>query len=102
MSTLKSYVHNKGRPETSIREGYRAETCLSFCSLNFDENVETRHNRAGRNDDGDPTNTEGLEVFTMTGHPLWTGEAIVIEPETLEKAHRYVLFNCEEIHHKIE
>ncbi|KAL6558344.1 hypothetical protein OROMI_018694 [Orobanche minor] len=53
LCTLKSYVHNKGRPEGSIAEGYLAEECLSFVSQYLDENVETRQNRTGRNEDQD-------------------------------------------------
>ncbi|KAK1378472.1 hypothetical protein POM88_025216 [Heracleum sosnowskyi] len=29
---LKSYVHNRSKPEGSIAEGYLAEECLTFCS----------------------------------------------------------------------
>lgn len=102
LCTLKSYVRNKGRPEGSIAEGYLAEECLSFCSLYLDENVETRHNRVGRNEDGDCTVSEGIKIFSVAGRPLWIGEPFVLDKRTLEKAHRYVLFNCDEIKSKIE
>ncbi|KAL6584387.1 hypothetical protein OROMI_003676 [Orobanche minor] len=97
LCTLKSYVRNKGRPEGSIAEGYLAEECLSFVSQYLDENVETRQNRTGRNEDRDFMINEGLQIFSKSGHPLWKGEPVVLDKKTLEKAHRYVLFNCEEI-----
>lgn len=97
MSTLKSYVRNRSRPEGSIAEGYLAEECLAFCSLYFDEDIETRLNRIGRNNVGGGENTPGLEIFLMHGYPLWKGKPIVFENDTIRKAHRYVLFNCDDI-----
>ncbi|KAL6509602.1 hypothetical protein OROGR_022912 [Orobanche gracilis] len=102
LCTLKSYVRNEGRPEGSIAEGYLAEECLSFVSQYLDENVETRKNRTGRNEDRDFMINEGLQIFSKYGHPLWKGEPVVLDKKTLEKAHRYVLFNCEEIKSKLD
>ncbi|KAL6584869.1 hypothetical protein OROMI_004158 [Orobanche minor] len=65
------------------------------------ENVETRQNRTGRNEDRDFLINEGLQIFSKSGHPLWKGEHVVLDKKTLEKAHRYVLFNCEEIKSKL-
>ncbi|KAL6574218.1 hypothetical protein OROHE_001122 [Orobanche hederae] len=45
---------------------------------------------------------EGLQIFSKSGYPLWKGEPIVLDKKTLEKAHRYVLFNCEEIKSKLD
>ncbi|XP_020963989.1 uncharacterized protein LOC110265366 [Arachis ipaensis] len=39
---LKSYVHNKSRPEGSIAEGYLAEECLTFCSREYEEHVNNQ------------------------------------------------------------
>ncbi|KAL6554186.1 hypothetical protein OROMI_019859 [Orobanche minor] len=68
----------------------------------LDENVETRQNRTGRNEDRDFMINEGLQIFSKSGHPLWKGEPVVLDKKTLEKAHRYVLFNCEEIKSKLD
>ncbi|KAL6580743.1 hypothetical protein OROMI_006666 [Orobanche minor] len=102
LCTLKSYVRNQGRPEGSIAQGYLAEECLSFVSQYLDENVETRKNRTGRNEDRDFLINEGLQIFSKSSHPLWKGEPVVLDKKTLEKAHRYVLFNCEEIKSKLD
>ena len=48
LRTLKSYVHNKSRPEDSIAEGYIAEECTIFCSR-YLHDVETKHDREERN-----------------------------------------------------
>ncbi|XP_012832644.1 PREDICTED: uncharacterized protein LOC105953520 [Erythranthe guttata] len=74
LSTLKSYVRNRCRPEGSIAEGYLAEECLAFCSLYFDENVETRRNRTSRNSCGGEDSTKSLDIFFMSGTPLWKGK----------------------------
>ncbi|GJW31082.1 CACTA transposable element [Tanacetum coccineum] len=54
MKKLKNYVRNKAKPEGSITEGYVAEEALTFCSRYLKDDVETRFNRLGRNDDGLP------------------------------------------------
>ncbi|GJY75871.1 hypothetical protein Tco_0480987 [Tanacetum coccineum] len=54
MKKLKNYVQNKAKPEGSIAEGYVAEEALTFCSRYLKDDVETRFNRLGRNDDGLP------------------------------------------------
>ncbi|GJS78901.1 reverse transcriptase domain-containing protein [Tanacetum coccineum] len=51
---LKNYVRNKAKPKGSIAEGYVSEEALTFCSRYLKDDVETRFNRLGRNDDGLP------------------------------------------------
>ena len=80
LSRLKSYVHNKTYPEGSIAEGYIAEECLTFCSRYF-KSVETIFNRPVRN------------VEESTGAVV----SITLDSNSWIQAHRYVLFNCEEI-----
>ncbi|KAL6576813.1 hypothetical protein OROMI_011089 [Orobanche minor] len=82
---LKSYVRNKGRPEGSTAGGYLAEKCLSFVSQYLDENVETRQNRTGQNEDRDFMINEGLQIFSNSGYPLWEGELVVLDKKMLEK-----------------
>lgn len=77
---LKSYVRNRAHPEASIAEGYIAEECLIFCSR-YLESVETVFNRPIRNVDDA------------------TGAMLNIQLDSTEwvQAHRYVLFNSNEI-----
>ena len=77
---LKSYVYNRAHVEASIAEGYIAEECLIFCSR-YLESVETVFNRPIRNVDDA------------------TGAMSNIQLDSTEwvQAHRYVLFNSNEI-----
>ncbi|CAN1129852.1 hypothetical protein LINPERHAP2_LOCUS5479 [Linum perenne] len=99
LSTLKSYVGNKAQPEGSITEGYLAEECLTFCSR-YLKGVETRLNRTPRNEDN---NTYGADIvnqeevnsfFHHSGRPIGKGDLVIMDNETLAKAHQYVLANC--------
>ena len=63
MKKLKNYVRNKAKPEGSIAEGYVAEEALTFCSRYLKDDVETRFNRLGRNDDGLPEQADKFQVF---------------------------------------
>ena len=77
---LKSYVRNRAHPEASIAEGYIAEECLIFCSR-YLESVETVFNRPIRNVDD--------AIGAMSNIQLDSTEWV--------QAHRYVLFNSNEI-----
>ncbi|XP_059633404.1 uncharacterized protein LOC132276140 [Cornus florida] len=61
LCTLKSYVHNKARPEGSIAEAYVDSECITFCSL-YLSGVETRFNREERNYEGDQT-VQGASLY---------------------------------------
>uniref|UniRef100_A0A2N9IH12 CRIB domain-containing protein n=1 Tax=Fagus sylvatica TaxID=28930 RepID=A0A2N9IH12_FAGSY len=80
LSRLKSYVRNRAYPEGSIAEGYISEECLTFCSR-YLESVETVFNRPIRNNE------------EFTGAML----SITLDQKSMTQAHRYVLFNCDEI-----
>ncbi|KAK9071785.1 hypothetical protein SSX86_008214 [Deinandra increscens subsp. villosa] len=96
LSTLKSYVRNRSKPEGSIAEGYLAEECLSFCSLYLSSDVETIHNKTSRNyDDGGYEDV--LPIFSMSGRPIGASNVELLDLDTLAVAHSYVLFNCSEV-----
>ncbi|KAG5539964.1 hypothetical protein RHGRI_020261 [Rhododendron griersonianum] len=81
LATLKSYVRNKNRPEGSIAEGYLAEECLTFCSR-YLEDVETRFNRVGRNDDEGSTVAARLPIFSTQGRPFGKVVTETLDQET--------------------
>jgi hypothetical protein len=60
--TLKRFVRNMARPEGSIAEAYVANECLTACSRYFAD-VDTRHNRDGRNKERVPMSRCGLSIF---------------------------------------
>ncbi|XP_028120026.1 uncharacterized protein LOC114317487 [Camellia sinensis] len=80
LQRLKSYVCNKAHLEGSIVEGYIAEECLIFC-LRYLESVEIVFNRPLRN------------VEVSTGAIM----NIELDQKSWILAHRYVLFNNDEI-----
>lgn len=91
-------MRNRSRPEGSIAEGYLSQECLTFCSRYLDDNVETKLTRVGRNDDVEECITKELSIFSRPGRPLGSKNNIVtFSADTLAKAHRYVLFNCDAV-----
>ena len=73
-------MHNKTYLECFIAKGYITEERLAFCSLYF-KFVETAFNRPIRN------------VKVSMGAVV----SITLDSNSWIQAHRYVLFNCEEI-----
>ena len=98
---LKSYVRNKSRPEGSIVEGYLVEEYLTFCSRYLNPNVETRLSRMARNyDNCDINESRAASYFTCLGHPISgknKGQPFSLDSNSKMQAHRYILFNCDEI-----
>ncbi|XP_030934441.1 uncharacterized protein LOC115959910 isoform X3 [Quercus lobata] len=81
LSRLKSYVKNRAAPEGSIAEGYIVEECLTFCSR-YMEGVETIFNRPRR----------AMEESTGVV------SSVTLDNQEFTQAHRYVLFNSENIY----
>lgn len=57
--------------------------------------MNTRFNQVNRNKDNQEASYSSLDVFSPVGRPLGKGTATQFYDETLEKAHQYVLFNCD-------
>ncbi|KAL3834135.1 hypothetical protein ACJIZ3_008871 [Penstemon smallii] len=70
---------------------------MGFCSLYLSDEVDTRFNQLGRNDDRGGSTREGLDIFSRVGRPLGKAVPKVLDEQILEKAHRYVLFNCDAV-----
>uniref|UniRef100_A0A803N0A6 DUF4216 domain-containing protein n=1 Tax=Chenopodium quinoa TaxID=63459 RepID=A0A803N0A6_CHEQI len=73
-----------------------------FCSRYLHDEFSSKVNRAPRNDDDDTASHEDGSLFPNVGRPLGVkkknkGKKISLDEDTLMKAHRYVLFNCDEI-----
>ena len=97
LRTLKSYVHNKSRPEGSITKGYIAKECATFCSR-YLHDVETKHDHEEKNYviANNITNEE-LSIFKCMGHTIGKSTCCVLKTEEWSQAHLYVLSNCEEV-----
>ncbi|KAL4388416.1 hypothetical protein GQ457_09G021810 [Hibiscus cannabinus] len=105
------YPVERAHPEGSIAEGYLSHECLTFCSR-YLEGIETIFNGLGRNNDGEENSYLGSEVtiFSTIGrplgrknHPLFMSRSVkefqrlVLDEQGLAQAHRYVLFNSDEV-----
>nr|XP_016454527.1 PREDICTED: uncharacterized protein LOC107778742 [Nicotiana tabacum] len=94
---LKSLVGNSACPEGSIAEGYLATECLTLCSR-YLHTMETKFNLLERNYDGGVIESDGgLTIFSQPGKELRDGKLDKLNPHELEKAHIYILKNCDEI-----
>ncbi|XP_057803224.1 uncharacterized protein LOC131018523 [Salvia miltiorrhiza] len=93
---------SRSKPEGSIAQGYLAEECLTFCSLYLADYVESKFNRASRNEIVNDNANTGLDIFAIKGRSLGKGIAVRFDAEILTKAHQYVLFNCEPVRPYIE
>ncbi|XP_042441453.1 uncharacterized protein LOC122026804 [Zingiber officinale] len=85
LSTFKSYIRNKTHPEASIAEGYIANECISLCLRYFDTS-----------DFGCMESNDGLSIFSSI-EELSTGIACNLDRVDQERAHIYILKNCEEV-----
>ncbi|WVZ78323.1 hypothetical protein U9M48_026058 [Paspalum notatum var. saurae] len=98
--TLKHSVRNMARPEGSIAEAYVANECLHACSRYFDD-LETRHNREGRNREHLDTSEGDISVF-QHGVDLLGAPRITYLEKDYDKMVWYVLNNCPEVEPFIE
>ena len=102
LRTLKSYVHNKSRPKSSIAEVCIAEECATFCSR-YLHDVETKHDYEERNYVIETNITNGgLTIFKCMGRTIGKSTSRVLSTEEWFQAHLYVLTNCEEVTSFIE
>ena len=98
--TLKHFVRNMARPEGSIAEAYVAAECLTLCSRYFDD-VDTRHNREGRNRERVDLKRGDISVFQHGVDPLGAPRVTCLDHD-YDKMVWYVLNNCLEIEPYIE
>ena len=94
-------MRNKARPECSIAEACIVEEALIFCSM-YISGIETRFNQCEQNDDRQNGEKFGLTIFNPHARPFGKMEEIQLPQELIEKAHWYVLNNCEELQPYLE
>ncbi|XP_039794861.1 uncharacterized protein LOC120660402 isoform X2 [Panicum virgatum] len=98
--TLKRFVRNMARPEGSIAEAYVANECLNACSRYFDD-VDTRHNREGRNRERVVLGEGGLSIF-QHGVTLLGASRMTYNENDYDKMLWYILNNTPEVEPFIE
>jgi hypothetical protein len=102
LGCLKSTMHQKTYPEGSITEGYIVNECLTFYSRYLKDDIETRFNKAERNQDKSaPVGPVELKVFSHGAKGF--GKSILKNyKKDFDKMKWYVLDNCEEAESYIE
>lgn len=98
MGTLKGFVRNKACPEGSIAEGYIVNESLTFLPM-YLPTMETKFSRPERNYNGaNEQRNVGISVFSMKTRPFGKDKAkYLLLEEELDKAHWFILSNCEEV-----
>ncbi|XP_019180260.1 PREDICTED: uncharacterized protein LOC109175457 [Ipomoea nil] len=100
LNHLKSKMKNKRYVEGSIADAYMLEEATHFASLYFDDDVQSRRTRIGRNlNDGgiDPNLPVTLSIFNRPGRSMGKREIRFLSAEEQFAAHQYVLLNCEKV-----
>ncbi|KAI3668105.1 hypothetical protein L6452_43180 [Arctium lappa] len=103
LGSLKRTVRNKARVEGSIVEAYLVNELSTYCSLYFDPQIETRHNRESRNFAPDIPSSSGIDdrlsIFKVPSRRLFEkgGKKTILTQAEIHKIHTYVLLNCEEV-----
>ena len=94
MKILKGYVQNQARPEGCIAERYSAEECMKYCSRYIKDALQI----------GERKNRNEVEQndFILEGRPISKGKPMTVDAKVINAAHRYVLFNTEEVEPYIE
>ncbi|XP_049394089.1 uncharacterized protein LOC125858374 [Solanum stenotomum] len=97
--TLKKMVKNRIRVEGSICEAYIIKEISTFSSHYFQPNVQTRHNKVTRNDDGGEVDAPDgcLSIVLHPGCPSGEMNGRYLSDKEWDAARIYVLLNCEEI-----
>ena len=102
MGTLKKYVRNKVRPESSIVEGYVVNEVLTYCSM-YLRGIETRFNRPNCNSDhGEMRRPSTLSVFNQHCRPFGMQKCFQLMENQHNGIHWYILNNCVELQPYLE
>lgn len=97
---LKGYVKNKAHPEGSMAEGHLAEESAIFSS-HYLEGIETRFSRPRRNEDT-IAEYDVNYLFSSGGRSMGKIEITKLDHVSWVQAHRYVLFQHEEVKSYVE
>lgn len=98
MGRLKRKVSNRAQVEASVSEAVVIEEIVSYVEKYFRNDVQTRYNRVGRNDDGGDVDDDGrLSVFTLPGRFLGKSKKRMLSFKEFAAAKIYVLLNCVEV-----
>ncbi|GJU26152.1 hypothetical protein Tco_1164773 [Tanacetum coccineum] len=87
---------NKAKPEVLLLRVNLPEEALTFCSRYLKDDVETRFNRPGRNDDGLPEQTDKFQVFRSVCKPTGRMKETRLTTDVMQAVVWFVLNNSPE------
>nr|GMD03517.1 uncharacterized protein LOC109185082 [Ipomoea batatas] len=93
-------MKNKRYVEGSICDAYLIEETTHFASFYFEDHVQSRRTRIGRNlNDGgiDPDLPTTLSIFNRPGRPIGAKGQRYLDIKERFTAHQYILLNCEDV-----
>ncbi|KAL3520947.1 hypothetical protein ACH5RR_019096 [Cinchona calisaya] len=95
---LKKKIKNKACIEASICNAYIVEEVTTFASYYFEPHVQSKRQRAGRNDEGpvDP-NVPSFSIFNYLGRSVGACKRGYLIDDERRIAHIYILLNCPEV-----
>ena len=96
LGRYKQYVRNKARPEGSIAEAVILTEAITFCSM-YLENIQTPFNCQIRNYDGAEIDQQCITVFRQNCRPFGSVGVKLLTVEEVERAHWFILSNCDEV-----
>ncbi|KAK4349239.1 hypothetical protein RND71_031994 [Anisodus tanguticus] len=95
---MRAYVRNKEKLEGSIAEDYFQHECHIFCSMYFNNRIQTKFNYKDKNDKDDKQHEPfQLSVFQSKGKPLGRREFVQLSYLEWQQAQLYILKNCPEV-----
>lgn len=97
MRRLKQKVKNRARVEGSIAESYVMEELVNFCSLYFEPNVQTKHNRLRRNEAVAHEENGELTAFSHPVRPFGGKKRRFLTDSEYAAATLYALVNMNEV-----
>ncbi|XP_074300461.1 uncharacterized protein LOC141631730 [Silene latifolia] len=98
LNHLKNKIGNKARVEGSICNAYLLEEISNFCSLYFEEHIETKAKALDFVMNDDQSNSELPEAFQdHLGRTSGACSIRFLEDKEYKQAHLYVLSNCQSL-----
>jgi hypothetical protein len=103
LGRLKRMIRNKGKVEGSIVQSNLVDELSNYCSLYLEPTVRGPRNFAPNIPCSSSTDLR-LSIFRHPSRRLYEkgGEDKVLTQKDRDKAHTYILFNCEELLESVE
>lgn len=100
LNHLKQKIGNKARVEGSICNAYLLQEISNFCSIYFEDHIDTKSKALNLNLGVQLDNSHLSELFQdHKGEPSGKCTVRYLNVTEYDQAHKYILNNCETIKH---